>query len=589
MSQAKISQLQAKIYEHLVQRQRVSPQIAASQAISESKEVIIPDAIRISKDDKAVAEAAAIVLKMVNLTVAEAGVPVVCAQASDSFIVYSDMVLVTNPLDSALIASAQAWARRAGLTIKTVGVISTSYLAQLRAVNAVDEIPEGGIFDTKLALQQVEELIRTAAEKDASDIHFVPGQSEMVDVLFRIDGVLRAQKKIDLNLYLSMLRGVLESRCERTFETHKPLDGKFEIDLTAHKAINIRVSTLPAARRSETTPKLVMRLLSNNTTLARLDQLQMSDENYDLLVKFGNYPSGMIVLTGPTGSGKTTTLAAQILNMQNTDPNRNFSTVEDPVEMQHQGMTHVEVTPNLTFAMALRSLLRQDPDVILVGEMRDEETAELGFKASMTGHLVLTTLHTNNAHESIGRLKKMHIDIEIIVTNTTAFLAQRLVRTLCTHCKIEGRLADDPVRFERYGKNAVFAPHGGDTRIFKANPAGCKHCGQLGGAGQKGRQGILEILELTPEVQLALVSGENPSMMRRRQIREGTFKDLWDDGLRLVAEGFTGFAQVEKALKPYEMDRVDSSIHQTANAPTLVQTPSRLSNNRSQSSALAAL
>lgn len=586
---ASIRSIQVKIYDHLIQRQRVSAQIADSQATSESKAVIIPDAIRVSKDDKAVAEAAALLLNMDNLVVAESDVPVICAEATESFLVYGDLLVVTNPLDPQLIAMAQAWARRAGIHVDKVGVISTSYLAQLRAVHATKPDGDGGSIDTKLALEQVETMIRQAAEMDASDMHFVVGQSDKVDVAYRIDGVLRAQKKIDLALYISMLRGILEQRCERTYQTILPQDGKFAIDLTAHKSIDMRVSTVPAARGSETTPKLVMRLLSNNTTLAKLDRLGMSAVNLELMVKFGNYPSGMVIMTGPTGSGKTTTLSALALNMQNTDPNRNFSTVEDPVEMQHQGFTHIEVTALLTFPIALRALLRQDPDVIQVGEMRDEETAELAFKAAQTGHLVLSTLHTNNSHESIGRLMEMDVKLDIIVSNTTAFLAQRLVRKLCEHCKVPYHLKDDQQRFSMYGDNRIFARHGGETPIFKANPTGCPKCGGTEGAGQKGRQGILEILELTPEVQLALLSGENPSLMRRRQIKEGTFHDLWDDALRLVAEGVTGFAQVEKVLKPYGIERVDIATNKVTPLPTPVLTPVRSQNSQPQTSALASL
>ncbi|MPQ69296.1 GspE/PulE family protein [Pseudomonas sp. MWU12-2323] len=566
----KIISAQAKIYEYLVKRQRVTPQVADSQPISESMAAIIPDAVRVSKDDIAVAEAAAAVLDMYILSVAEDGVAVKCASNSDGFVAYSDYICVTNPYDSAVIANASAWARREGIEVKAIGVISNSYLSQLRAVHGSANDSEAEKLDDKRALQQVEDYIRLAAQMDASDIHFVPTQTDKVDMLYRIDGKLRAQRKIELKTYDTMVRAVIEQRCQLQLRTNTELAGKFELQLDSNKSINLRVSTVPAARRSETTPKMVLRLLGTNASLVNLDRLGMSQSNLTKMIRFGNYPNGMIVLTGPTGSGKTTTLSAELISMQNNDPNRNFSTIEDPVEMQHQGMTHIEVTDELTFAKGLRALLRQDPDVIFVGEMRDNETADLAYKAAQTGHLVLTTLHTNNSHESIGRLARMGIDVEMIATNTTAFLAQRLVRCLCDGCKIEYRLQDDYARFEKYGSNSAFATHKGKTKLFKANRSGCDKCGNQTGGGEKGRQGIIEILEVTPEVQVALLNDESPAMLRRRQIQEGTFEDLWDDGLRLVAEGVLGFEQLEAALKPYELDRTEVTAPLGVGRPSLV-------------------
>lgn len=549
----KIRFAQSKLYEHLVKHGKVTPQIADSQPVSESMQSIIIDAIRVAKDDAAVASAAAAALNMFNLVVLEEGLPVYCAGPQDYWLAYSDYLCVTNPFDSQMVSSATAWARREDIEVHSIAVVSNSYLSQIRAVYGSDNNDQSEAVDDKLALQQVEDLIRLAAQMDASDIHFVPNQSDKVDLLFRIDGILRAQKKIELTLYETMVRAVLEQRCQVPLHSLDQQDGKFELQLDSNKSINLRVSTLPVSRRSETSSKMVMRLLGNNSKLANLGRLGMSAANYNKLVRFGNYPSGLIVMTGPTGSGKTTALYAQLINMQNTNPNRNFHTVEDPVEMQQPGMSHTEVTDILTFAKALRALLRQDPDVILVGEMRDEETAELGYKAAMTGHLVLTTLHTNNAHESIGRLERLGIGIDLIVSNTTSFLAQRLVRCLCPHCKVEYRLQDDADRLKKYGQNPAFSSAKGQTKVFKANLGGCIECN---GTGEKGRHSIIEILEMTADVQVALLNGCNPSLLRRKQIAEGSFEDLWDDGLRLIAEGVIGFDQLEVQLKPYEVDRI---------------------------------
>lgn len=565
----KIRQTQSSIYEFLVKRGKVTQQIADSQPTSESMAVIMMDAIRVSKDDAAVAEAAAHHLNIFYLAVAEEGLAIHCAGPEDGWLIYSDVLCVTNPFDKALCELAVAWARNENKNTSKLGVISSSYLGQLRAANVATNT-ETDQVDDKLALQQIEDIIRNAATMDASDVHFVPDQTDKVEIKYRIDGVLLAQRKVDLTLLRAMVRALLEQKCAVTFSSIHQQDGKCDLHLSGNKMISLRVSTIPVVRKSETAPKLVVRLLGNNAALADLNRMGMSPSNLDKLIRYGNYPSGMIVLTGPTGSGKTTTLYAQLINMQNSNPNRNFHTVEDPVEIQQMGMSHTEVRePHLTFAHALRALLRQDPDVILVGEMRDDETAELAFKASMTGHLVLTTLHTNNSHESVGRLQNMGIGTDLIVTNTTAFLAQRLVRTLCKHCKQPSLLKADEVRNAKYGRHPAFMLKGGDTEVFTKNKSGCKECN----FGEKGRRGILEIFEMTAEVQVELLSGKNPSILRREQIAAGTFEDLWDDGLRLVAEGAISFEQLEAELKEYEMDRVGMKATSTSRQPVPVPTP----------------
>lgn len=550
-----INYLQRQLYDHLVKRNKITRQIADSQPTADTIDSIVPDAIRISKDDVAVAEAVASVTNQYNLAVAEEGVPIRCAGTQDNWILYADTICVVNPFDSSLLDKAYGWARKNEHTFKSIGVISLSYLSQLRAVHA--EVPEDldESVDEKLALQHMDEIIRNAAQQGASDIHFLPTQTDRIDLLYRVDGVLRVQRKIDLRLHDAMVRSVMETRCNVQLQSNTQQDGKFEFALDPNKSINLRVSTMPVVRKSESSLKMVMRLLGNNTSLAALDRLGLSKKNHELIVSMGNYPNGMIIMTGPTGSGKTTTLSAALLHMFHTNPSRNFHTIEDPVELQHEGMSHTEVTPTLSFAQALRALLRQDPDVILVGEMRDNETAELGYKAAMTGHLVLSTLHTNNSHESIGRLERMDIDREIIATNTTAFIAQRLLRALCPDCKQSYRLKDNPEQHARYGSHPAFAEAKGETIIYKANPAGCAKCGGAKNSGERGRRSIIEILEMTPEFQIPILQGKNPAILRREQIQNGTFLDLWDDGIRLIAEGAVGFDQVEAVLKPYEHDR----------------------------------
>lgn len=546
---------QKKIYDFLVGKGLVSAQIAASQSISESRDSIINDVLRVCSDDVSVAEAISKNLGLLFITELEEGINVVCGGPSDYWFYYSGRICLANPYDRRLASRATEWARSKDLPIQRMAVVPNSLLSKVRASHEGDT--EDSKVDEKYALQIAEEIIKNAASMDVSDIHIQPTLGEKVDVLYRIDGVLRSQRKIDFKLHESMVRSIMEQKCSKPFVSGEQQDGKFDFEVSEGKLINLRVSTIPVAVRSERHTKMVMRLLGNNAKLASLDKIGLSPVDKQLMVKFGSQPNGMIILTGPTGSGKTTTLNALLLHMYSMEPNKNFHTIEDPVELQHQGMSHTEVSVTLSFAQALRAMLRQDPDVMLVGEMRDEETAELGYKAAMTGHLVLSTLHTNNAHESIGRLQRMGIDTEIIANNTTAFIAQRLCRAVCQSCALSYRLRDDPDRFALYGSHKAFAKHGGDSVIRRANPKGCSNCGGQTNAGEKGRRSIIEILEMTPDVQVAIISGENPAILRRRQIQKGTFTDLWDDGLRLVAEGAIGFEQLEKQLKPYLTDRVE--------------------------------
>jgi type II secretory ATPase GspE/PulE/Tfp pilus assembly ATPase PilB-like protein len=552
-----IAHEQKKLYAYLVQKGKVSSQIAENQPTSDSKDSLVPDCIRVCKDDLAVAGAVAYALDIFHLEMVEDGIDIKFSSMTDNWLVYDNKLCVPNPYDRQLLNDALDWARREGLSDLKRGVVSQTYLGQLQAVHCVSDLESDAQgVDGKLALQVVDEIIRHAAQKDASDIHFMPGRTDKVDLLYRIDGVLRNERKIDYEMHEAIVRSVMDTRSHVQLQTNKQQDGKFEFKLSQNKTINLRVSTMPVVRQSNQALKLVIRILGNNTALADLDRLGLSPVNKQLLIKFGGYPNGMIILTGPTGSGKTTTLNAQMLHMYSTNPNRNFHTIEDPVELQHEGISHTEVSVNLSFAQALRGMLRQDPDIMLVGEMRDNETAGLAYKAAMTGHLILTTLHTNNTHESIGRLLEMEIPTAIIVTNTTAFIAQRLSRALCKQCKVEYRLKDDQERYEIYGGHPLLLELGGETKLFKANPDGCAECGGKANGGEKGRRGLVEILEITPEVQVAILSGVNPAILRRDQIQRGTFKDLWDDGIRLLLEGVVGFKQLEDELKPYMQDRL---------------------------------
>ncbi|QHF00595.1 GspE/PulE family protein (plasmid) [Pseudomonas cannabina pv. alisalensis] len=579
---------QKKILNLLVSEGKITNSQAQSLPPSESVESIIPDIARMTNNEDALVAAVATALSRPAFVEVEEGRKAILPGPSENFCVYDGIVYLTNPLDQRSIQRALTWARQKKNEgeLKTegdlrIGVIGAAKLDGLRNTVIDDDevVTADGEQAKQLAAKRIDDMIREAASKDATDIHLQPTQGDRVQVRYRIDGDLRTQRTYLNTLHDSICRVAIETRSNLILETGTAQDGKFSFDLTGNKKINLRLSSLPVQRGSDKALKLVLRLLGNNTKLSNLPQLGLSKRNEEIMRRLGNQPNGLIAVTGPTGSGKTTTLGAVLVDAYRNNPDRNYHTIEEPVEIQHEGMSHTECGKHLTFADALRALLRQDPDVILVGEMRDEETADLGYKAAQTGHLVLTTLHTNNAHESIARLERMNIPSDIIASNTSAFAAQRLVRRLCTGCRVEYRFKDSVKQASLYGLNQIFNGNT-DVCLYRANPEGCEKCGRESG-GMKGRAGILEVLEFTPDVQEAILSGVSPNTMRRSSIADGTFLDLWDDGLRLVKDGITSFEELEKHLRPYLTDRLAGSRagqHAPNGALPLIgqQTPSHL-------------
>lgn len=547
--------MQRAVAQHLVDAGKMTRQQWESLPPVDSSASIIPDLWRQCKDDEAVAKAVAIHLNRKLFVELEDGVDV--HLGSEHWLIYGSTSFFTNPLDHSHQEMAKAWSRANNVPTNRIGVISLSKMEQVRALKLESTVSESNSAEAvkQQASGRIDNLIREAAGLDSSDIHLVPTQGNEVSVRMRIDGELITRGKYSLSDHEAMSR-VLMERCNQTLDMNDTQDGKFDFHVSQHKKINLRVSSIPVVRGSDKGLRFVLRLLGNNASLGSLDRLGISDLNKAILRRFGRLPNGLIVLTGPTGSGKTTTLNAMLQDIYGRDPNRNYHTIEDPVEIQHEGMSHTEVSQTLSFANALRAMLRQDPDVLLVGEIRDEETAEIAYKVAMTGHLVLSTLHTNSSHESIGRLERMHVPVDIVMANTVGFIAQRLVRALCPSCKDEYLLKSDPNRFQTYGRDPIFNG-GGEIKVYRANPNGCAACNADGrkSGGLKGRRGIIEILEITPEVQEAILAGEAPGVLRRSQLAKGTFEDLWVDGLRLVKEGVIGFEQLEAELRPYLAER----------------------------------
>jgi type IV pilus assembly protein PilB len=370
-------------------------------------------------------------------------------------------------------------------------------------------------------IRYVNFVISTAVRDGASDIHVEPGERRL-RVRYRIDGALFEQQAPPLKMHAAIISRLKIMANMDIAERRLPQDGRIRASVHG-RAIDLRVSTLPVTNGE----KCVLRILDNRSITVGLEKLGMADETLAAFRRHIHQPHGIVLVTGPTGSGKSTTLYS---GLQVMDRDKlNISTVEDPVEYELANINQVNVHDSIgmTFAAALRSLLRQDPDVVLLGEIRDEETARIAVQASLTGHLVLSTLHTNDAPSSITRMINIGIEPFLISAAVNAVLAQRLVRRICENCKT-------PVTTLKDNVAAYLEKYGVDTSNL-CQGAGCEKCRHT---GYKGRLGIYEIMEMDDEIRDIITS--NPTLNElRAATHEHGMVDLRSDGLRKIAAGLT--------------------------------------------------
>ena len=395
------------------------------------------------------------------------------------------------------------------------------------SVNEIEQEAEKGPI-----VEYVSILIKTAVEKGASDIHIEPYEKKL-RVRYRIDGILYEQPEPPYSMKDGIISRIKVISKLRIDEKRVPQDGRIKTRIRLNegrfKEIDMRVSTLPCLFGE----KVVMRILDKEQLRLDLTQLGFESSSLERFQKNIRRPWGMILVTGPTGSGKTNTLYSAISTLN--VPDTNIMTVEDPVEFNLYGINQVNVNEDagLTFASALRSFLRQDPNIILVGEIRDFETGDIGIKAALTGHLVLSTLHTNDAPSTITRLINMGIEPYLVSSSLLLVVAQRLIRRLCSKCKEEA--AYPPKVLIDVG----FSPEEAKTlKIFK--PKGCPVCHQT---GYKGRVGLFEVMEISDEIKELIASGTSHSELRRKAIEQGMFT-LRTRGLEKVKNGMTSIEEV---------------------------------------------
>ena len=376
----------------------------------------------------------------------------------------------------------------------------------------------------------INKILTDAIRKGASDLHFEPYEKRY-RIRFRIDGILHQVSEPPVNLSARISARLKVMSKLDIAERRVPQDGRIKMKLSRTKSIDFRVSTLPTIWGE----KIVMRILDASSAQLGIEKLGYEDDQRELYEEMLEKPQGMILVTGPTGSGKTVSLYTG-LNILNTEA-RNISTVEDPVEINLEGVNqvHINLKAGLTFASALRSFLRQDPDVVMVGEIRDLETAEIAIKAAQTGHLVLSTLHTNSAAETLTRLINMGVPGYNIASSVNLIIAQRLTRRLCPECK---QTEDVPVHeLERLG----FKQADIDAGITTYKPVGCDLCS----GGYKGRVGIYELMEISDEIARIIMEGGNSLQIATKAKQQG-MRDLRESGLLKVIQGVTSIAEINR-------------------------------------------
>lgn len=365
-------------------------------------------------------------------------------------------------------------------------------------------------------------ILAEALNEKASDIHIEPYQNE-ARVRFRLDGVLRTVLTPAVHLSPLLISRIKVMAKLDISEKRLPQDGRMNVRLGG-RSVDLRVSTMPSTYGE----RVVMRLLDKTAVKLTIDDLGMTLEQQAVIKRMVVRPHGMMLVTGPTGSGKTTTLYGALQEMDRRE--RNIMTVEDPVEYDLPGIsqTQINLKAGMNFARGLRAILRQDPDVILIGEIRDSETAEIAVQASLTGHLLLSTLHTNTAAGAVTRMHDLGIDNFLLASTLRGVLAQRLVRKLCNHCK-------SPVEADRLLSDQSGIPTG--ATIYQRN--GCEHCNWT---GYEGRQAILEIVEITEALQQLIHDGVGEGMLET-EIRK-TVPSILQEGYGLVAAGITSVEEV---------------------------------------------
>src|SRR5271170_4042891 len=443
--------------------------------------------------------------------------------------------------------------KRLGVGADTIGTLDEEKGLQVVDENAESTNLDDGAEDEASIIRFVNQVLKDAIELRASDVHLEPFEDEF-RIRYRIDGELQ---EVPVPAQLKRFQPAIVSRVKilshlNIAEKRLPQDGRIKVRIDEAE-VDIRVSVIPMLHGEA----VVMRLLRQNSTLRGLDGLGMDTRELECFKRVLELPHGIILVTGPTGSGKTSTLYTALNEIN--DSVRKIITIEDPVEYQLKGVNQIQVNEKsgLTFARGLRSILRHDPDVILIGEIRDQETAQIAVQASLTGHLVFSTLHTNDAPGALTRLVDMGVEPYLVASSLEAVLAQRLVRVLCTHCKQE----DNSPTAQAF-KASLGIP--ANVTIYRS--VGCRECRNT---GFHGRHGIFEWMDADEDIRQLILKSASTDQIRDTARRAG-MRTLAEDGWRLVARGIT---TVEEVLSVTTAKEVARTTKQAASNPAPAASP----------------
>jgi len=407
-------------------------------------------------------------------------------------------------------------------------VVSDSH-EQLEEEGGAEVVDLHETADDAPVVKLVNQIVAQAVERGASDIHFAPDGREL-RVRFRVDGVLQDVTTVQRRMAAGVVSRVKIMAELDIAERRLPQDGRVGLAVDG-RHVDLRVVTLPSVHGEA----LVLRVLDKDSVVIELDKLGMAEPERERFERAFGETHGAVLVTGPTGSGKSTTLYAALQRLNTAE--KNIITVEDPVEYEIAGLTQVQVSAKvgLTFAAGLRSMVRADPDVIMVGEIRDRETAQIAVESALTGHLVLSTLHTNDAPSAITRLVEMGIEPFLVASALDCVVAQRLARKLCSHCKRRTIIPAQILRDSGY-KALV------DLEAYE--PVGCRRCG---GSGYRGRVGLYEVMDVSPEVRKLTLERRPSEEIRDLAVHQG-MRRLRDDGLEKVRQGRTSIAEIARVV-----------------------------------------
>jgi len=397
--------------------------------------------------------------------------------------------------------------------------------------------------------QMVLNLISYALDLRSSDIHIEP-ETYTVRLRYRIDGVLRQIVEYPLNIHPAVVSRVKIMSNLKIDEQRIPQDGRCEVTTKDNRNMDLRVSTLPTVNGE----KIVMRIQDKSRKIPDLPALGLDEHNFGLLAAALDLPNGILLTTGPTGSGKTTTLYSCLSRLNSVDVN--IMTIEDPVEIQLDGLNQSQVHPdiNYTFAFGLRTALRQDPDIIMVGEIRDQETIQTAIEASLTGHLVLSTIHTNSAVETLTRIDNLGIPPFLMASSIELIIAQRLVRKLCPSCKIQYEPEPELMERTKHALENIGVPGKvtpemlQNKKFFKESPHGCAECD---GIGYKGRVGLYEIMAMNNEIRKMIMDRASSVDIEKVALKNGMVS-LEQDGVIKAIQGQTSLEEIYRVAKKME-------------------------------------